>query len=72
MVRPEGLEPPAYWFEANRSIQLSYRRGSGGRYLIVSPHGLPAQYKLQVPIAIVTVHTPSVNNVEIYPLPIIE
>ena len=19
MVRPEGLEPPAYWFEANRS-----------------------------------------------------
>ena len=26
MVRPEGLEPPAYWFEANRSIQLSYGR----------------------------------------------
>ena len=26
MVRPEGLEPPAYWFEASRSIQLSYRR----------------------------------------------
>jgi hypothetical protein len=27
-VRPEGLEPPAYWFEASRSIQLSYgRRG---------------------------------------------
>jgi hypothetical protein len=25
-VRPEGLEPPAYWFEANRSIQLSYGR----------------------------------------------
>jgi hypothetical protein len=29
LVRPEGLEPPAYWFEANRSIQLSYGRGSG-------------------------------------------
>jgi hypothetical protein len=28
MVRPEGLEPPAYWFEASRSIQLSYRRTS--------------------------------------------
>lgn len=28
-MRPEGLEPPAYWFEANRSIQLSYGRGSG-------------------------------------------
>src|SRR6202035_2838476 len=27
MVRPEGLEPPAYWFEASRSIQLSYGRG---------------------------------------------
>ena len=29
MVRPEGLEPPAYWFEASRSIQLSYGRLSG-------------------------------------------
>jgi hypothetical protein len=35
-VRPEGLEPPAYWFEANRSIQLSYGRGSGDRDLMVS------------------------------------
>ena len=26
MARPEGLEPPAYWFEANRSIRLSYGR----------------------------------------------
>jgi hypothetical protein len=26
MVRPEGLEPPAYRFEACRSIQLSYGR----------------------------------------------
>ena len=27
-MRPEGLEPPAYWFEASRSIQLSYGRES--------------------------------------------
>ena len=26
MVRPEGFEPPAYRFEACRSIQLSYGR----------------------------------------------
>jgi adenylate cyclase class 2 len=26
MARPEGLEPPACWFEASRSIQLSYGR----------------------------------------------
>lgn len=24
MVRPEGLEPPAYWFEANNPHQISY------------------------------------------------
>jgi hypothetical protein len=28
LVRPEGLEPPAYWFEASRSIQLSYGRST--------------------------------------------
>ena len=28
LARPEGLEPPAYWFEASRSIQLSYGRTS--------------------------------------------
>jgi hypothetical protein len=26
MVRPEGVEPPTYWFVANCSIQLSYGR----------------------------------------------
>lgn len=26
LVRPERLELPAYWFEANRSIRLSYGR----------------------------------------------
>ena len=36
MARPEGLEPPAYWFEANRSIQLSYGRVYETVY-IVSP-----------------------------------
>jgi hypothetical protein len=29
MVRPEGFEPPAYRFEACRSIQLSYGRTEG-------------------------------------------
>ena len=27
MVRPEGVEPPTYWFVASCSIQLSYGRG---------------------------------------------
>jgi hypothetical protein len=40
VARPEGLEPPAYWFEANRSIQLSYGRGSGDRDLMVSKEGI--------------------------------
>ncbi len=26
MARPEGLEPPTYWFVASRSIHLSYGR----------------------------------------------
>src|SRR4051794_4748579 len=32
VVRPEGLEPPAYWFEASRSIQLSYGRAPHPSY----------------------------------------
>ena len=34
MARPEGLEPPAYWFEASRSIHLSYGRAEA----LAPPH----------------------------------
>ncbi len=33
MARPEGLEPPAYWFEASRSIRLSYGRARTHRII---------------------------------------
>jgi hypothetical protein len=29
LARPERLELPTYWFEASRSIQLSYGRAPG-------------------------------------------
>jgi hypothetical protein len=59
VVRPEGLEPPAYWFEANRSIQLSYGRGSGDCDLMVSPRGVPQLWP-----AIVTKHQLDVYHTE--------
>ena len=31
MVRPEGVEPPTYWFVASCSIQLSYGRTLRGK-----------------------------------------
>ena len=43
MARPEGLEPPAYWFEANRSIQLSYGRGGRSDSMVTPPKGSPAR-----------------------------
>jgi hypothetical protein len=33
MVRPEGVEPPTYWFVASCSIQLSYGRTLQGMQL---------------------------------------
>jgi hypothetical protein len=26
VIRPEGIEPPTSWFEARRSVRLSYGR----------------------------------------------
>ena len=34
LVRRKGLEPPAYWFVASHSIQLSYRRKLKRAYVI--------------------------------------
>jgi hypothetical protein len=34
MVRPEGVEPPTYWFVASCSIQLSYGRTLQGMQLV--------------------------------------
>ena len=37
MVRPEGVEPPTYWFVASCSIQLSYGRTLQGCNLFRIP-----------------------------------
>jgi adenylate cyclase, class 2 len=36
LARPEGLEPPAYWFEASRSIRLSYGRVEPHRIILLA------------------------------------
>ena len=36
LARPEGLEPPAYRFEACRSIQLSYGRARRSFYFFAA------------------------------------
>ena len=38
MVRPERLELPAYWFEASRSIQLSYGRTRTDKPILPGNH----------------------------------
>jgi hypothetical protein len=44
-VRPERLELPAYWFEASRSIQLSY----GRTFPIIPTPDTPARQMLSCP-----------------------
>ena len=39
MVRPEGVEPPTYWFVASCSIQLSYGRTLLGSNCLSIPEG---------------------------------
>ena len=50
LVRPEGLEPPALWFEARCSIQLSYRRT------------VPPLYSPRPATALVTINRMSAAN----------
>ena len=48
MARPEGLEPPAYWFEASRSIRLSYGRVVN---IVSSTQGqMPVETEVKLPL----------------------
>ena len=61
MARPEGLEPPAYRFEACRSIQLSYGRARSSSLVDASTVGkdwcakigisLPSHASINGPVA---------------------
>jgi hypothetical protein len=51
LVRPEGLEPPAYRFEACRSIQLSYGRGQATSVVHTRRDGKAAVLKSWFPRA---------------------
>lgn len=46
LARPEGLEPPAYWFEASRSIRLSYGRPAVSHSVAASGAGPLCYHKI--------------------------
>jgi hypothetical protein len=46
MARPERLELPTYWFEASRSIQLSYGRANYSQYRTVRSPAKPMLSRL--------------------------
>lgn len=41
MARPERFELPTYWFEASRSIRLSYGRAAGNPSDFILAQGGP-------------------------------
>ncbi len=50
MARPEGLEPPAYWFEASRSIRLSYGRAFDSSYHQIKMSASATNLEIEVKI----------------------
>ena len=46
MARPERLELPTYWFEASRSIHLSYGRALATRISLPEHTGVPPQVSI--------------------------